>query len=120
MAHFAEIDQNNVVLRVIVVADEDCGGGEYPASEPVGAEFCANLLGGVWKQTSYNKNFRKNYANIGDTFDADRDAFIPQKPFASWVLNEETCLWEAPIPFPTDGKPYTWDEETDNWVEVVL
>lgn len=120
MAHFAEIDENNVVLRVIVVADEDCGGGEYPVSEPVGAEFCSNLLGGVWKQTSYNKNFRKNYACIGDKFDADRDAFIPPQPYASWALNEDTCLWEAPIPFPNDGKPYVWDEETGNWVEAVL
>ena len=117
MAHFAEIGLNNVVLRVIVVANEELmdNGQE---SEAKGAEFCRNLLGGTWVQTSYNGNFRKNFAGIGFTYDQNRDAFIPPKPYPSWNLNEETCQWEAPVPMPQDGKNYAWDEPTTNWVEV--
>ena len=117
MAHFAEIGLNNVVLRVIVVANEDLmdNGQE---SEAKGAEFCRNLLGGTWVQTSYNGNFRKNFAGIGFTYDQNRDVFIPPKPYPSWNLNEETCQWEAPVPMPQDGKNYVWDEPTTNWVEV--
>ena len=117
MAHFAEIGLNNVVLRVIVVANEELldNGQE---SEAKGAEFCRNLLGGTWVQTSYNGSFRKNFAGIGFTYDQNRDVFIPPKPYPSWNLNEETCQWEAPVPMPQDGKNYTWDEPTTNWVEV--
>ena len=116
MAHFAEIGLNNTVLRVIVVHDNECllDGVE---TESVGAEFCRNLFGGTWVQTSYNGNIRKNYAGIDYTYDAQRDAFIPPKPFASWTLNEQTCLWDAPTPMPTDEKMYQWDEATTTWKE---
>lgn len=87
MAHFAEIDENNMVLRVIRVPDE---------VEEIGAAWCQNLLGGNWVQTSYNSSIRKNYAGIGYTYDSERDAFIPPKPFENWVLDEETCQWKAP------------------------
>jgi hypothetical protein len=117
MAHFAEIGLNNTVLRVIVVHNNDClfDGVE---TESVGAEFCRSHFGGTWVQTSYNGKIRKNYAGVGYTYDSQRDAFIPPKPFASWVLNEETCTWNAPTPMPTDGKIYVWDEATTSWTEV--
>ena len=118
MAHFAELGENNVVLRVIVVDNKDTSDANGVESESIGAEFCRNLLGGTWKQTSYNANFRKNYAGIGYTYDSGRDAFIPPKPYASWVLNEDTCRWEAPVAYPTDGKFYVWDENDVNWAEV--
>jgi hypothetical protein len=131
LAHFAKLDENNIVTFVTVGRQEDDGKE---------AELSART-GDVYKQTSYNtrggvhytdgvpsedqtKAFRKNYAGLGYTYDVGRDAFIPQKPFASWVLNEETCLWDAPVPLPEDagtGEPpkrYTWDEETISWVEV--
>jgi len=117
MAHFAQIDENNIVTQVIVVADSDCGGGDYPESDPIGAAFCNNLLGGVWKQTSYNKNFRKRYAGIGYTFDDDRDMFIAPQPYPSWTLDDEGD-WKAPVPYPDDDKVYEWDEENQTWVEV--
>lgn len=117
MAHFAELGENNVVLRVIVVSNKDTEDSSGNEVEAVGVEFCRNLLGGTWKQTSYNGNMRKNYAGIGYTYDAGRDAYIAPKPFPSWILVEETCQWEAPTPMPTDGKMYTWDEATVSWVE---
>ena len=125
MAHFAEIDANNIVLRVIVVGNKDTSDANGVEKEHIGAAFCERLLGGTWKQTSYNANMRKNYAGIGYTFDAARDAFIPPKPFPSWVLNESTCQWQAPVPMPADAgtgtppKMYGWDEDTVTWVEVV-
>ena len=122
MAHFAKIDsQTNLVVEVNVVNNDDIGNLEFPQSEPVGIEFLApwSTEGTYWKQTSYNGNFRKNYAGIGDTFDAGRDAFIAPKPFNSWSLNEQTCRWEAPIPYPDDGKNYQWNEETLSWDEVL-
>lgn len=122
MAHFAEIDENNIVTRVLVVADDQ---------EDRGQEFLADDLGlgGTWKKTSYNTvggvhsnggtPYRKNYAGIGFTYDSTKDAFIPPKPFASWDLNEDTCLWEAPTPMPVEeGKFFTWDEDTTSWKEV--
>jgi hypothetical protein len=118
MAHFAQLDANNVVTQVIVVDNKDTADAAGVEKEHIGAAFCERLLGGTWKQTSYNANFRKNYAGIGYTYDADRDAFIPPKPFASWVINNETCVWEAPVAQPTDGKIYVWDEPTTSWVEV--
>ena len=123
MAHFAEIDENNIVTRVLVVDN---------SQEDNGQEFLANTLGlgGTWIKTSYNTQggvhtnggtpLRKNYAGIGYTYDSGRDAFIPPKPYNSWVLNEETCLWDAPTPMPTDGKPYRWVEEDLNWQEIVI
>ena len=119
MAHFAELDANNVVLRVIVVGNKDTADANNVEKEHIGAAFCERLFGGTWKQTSYNGNKRKNYAGIGYTYDAGRDAFIPPKPFNSWVLVESTCQWEAPVPMPTDGKMYSWNESTTSWVEVV-
>lgn len=117
MAHFAQLDENNVVLQVIVVSNSDCLDESGNESEAVGVAFCQSLLGGNWKQTSYNGTIRKNYAGIGFTYDAGRDAFIAPKPYASWVLNEDTCRWDAPIPMPTEGGPYQWDEATTSWVE---
>jgi hypothetical protein len=111
MAHFAEIDGDNIVTRVLVVPD---------AQENRGHEYLANDLdlGGTWVQTSYNATIRKNYAGIGYTFDSVRDAFIPPKPYASWVLNEDTCNWDAPVARPEDDKMYSWDEATTSWIEV--
>jgi hypothetical protein len=118
MAHFAEIGLNNTVLRVIVVSNDDCKDQYGNESEAIGAKFCHDLFGGVWLQTSYNNNMRKNYAGSGYTYDSGRDAFIPPKPYASWLLNEATCLWDAPTPVSTDDKFYQWDEPTLSWVEV--
>jgi hypothetical protein len=116
MAHFAKV-VNGTVTQVIV-------------AEPEFFDTFVDSSPGQWIQTSYNTHggvhanggtpLRKNYAGIGYTYDAVRDAFIPQKPFASWILNDTTCLWDAPVAYPTDGKAYTWDEEAGNWVEVVL
>ena len=118
MAHFAEIDQNNTVLRVIVVENKDTSTPDGTEVESIGVAFCQRLFGGNWLKTSYNNNIRKNYAGVGYTYDSGRDAFIPPKPFNSWVLNENTCQWEAPIPMPTDDKMYSWDEATTSWVEM--
>ena len=121
MAHFAEIDASNLVVRVLVVPDVQENRGQEYLADDLG-------LGGTWKKTSYNTQagvhtnggtpYRKNYAGIGYTFDAAKDAFIPPKPYASWTLNETTCNWEAPVAMPTDDKMYRWDEETTNWIEV--
>lgn len=120
MAHFAQLDENNVVTQVIVVHNNDCqiNGVE---TEEAGIVFCKSLFGPTtkWKQTSYNGSIRKNYAGIGYAYDAGRDAFIPPQPFASWLLNEDTCQWQAPVPMPADDKLYNWDENTTSWVELV-
>ena len=116
MAHFAELDNQNIVLRVLVIANTDTSDENGNEQEEIGIAFCQRLFGGNWKQTSYNGKIRKNYAGIGYTYDAVRDAFIPQQPFASWVLNAGSCLWEAPIAMPIDGKMYSWDEATTSWV----
>jgi len=105
MSHFAKLN-NNIVTEVIV-AEQD-----FINSGLVGDSF-------NWVQTSYNGNFRKNYAGIGYTYDSTRDAFIAPQPFNSWALNEDTCQWEAPTPYPDDDKMYTWDEATTNWKEVI-
>ena len=112
MAHFAQIDENNIVINVLVIEQDMVDTGLF--GEP-----------SKWIQTSYNTYggvhalggtpFRKNYAGIGYTYDVSRDAFIPPKPYVSWVLNEDTCLWDAPVPMPTDGKMYRWDEATVSW-----
>lgn len=118
MAHFAKLDDNNIVLAVHVV-NNDVITVDGAESEQVGIDFLTGLHGHPsWKQTSYNGTFRKNYAGIGYTYDAGRDAFIAPKPFNSWLLNEDTCRWEAPIPYPTDNKLYRWDEVTTSWIEV--
>jgi len=105
MAHFAKIDSNNIVTEVIV-SEKD-----FINSGLVGDEF-------LWVQTSYNGNFRKNFAGVGDTYDKSKDAFISPKTFASWVLDESTCQWKAPTTKPSDGKNYYWDESITNWKEV--
>ena len=120
MAHFAKINEENIIQQVIVVNNSDCGGLEFPESESIGQSFINSIgLTGTWKQTSYNSNFRKNYAGIGYSFDESRDAFIPEKPYQSWVLNEDTCTWGSPIPMPTDGKIYVWFEFNQQWIELV-
>jgi hypothetical protein len=116
MAHFAQLDSNNVVTQVIVVANSDTADVNGVEKEHIGAAFCEKLLGGNWKQTSYNGSIRKNYAGVGYTYDPARDAFIPPQPYASWTLIEDTCQWEAPVAMPTDGKVYNWDESTQRWV----
>jgi hypothetical protein len=108
MSHWAEIDENNIVTRVLVGNN----------SEPDEGEAFMNSLGGTWVKTSYNGTIRKNYAGIGYSYDSSRDAFIAPKPFDSWELDEDTCRWEAPVAYPTDGKIYTWNEDITNWEEV--
>lgn len=120
MAHFAELDENNVVLRVIVVDNKDTQDENGNEVEAIGAEFCNNLLGGRWVQTSYNSNFRKRYAAVNGTYDEVKDVFIHPQPFPSWILNPDTTKWEAPTPMPNDGKPYEWDESTLSWVEITV
>jgi hypothetical protein len=110
MAHFAELDQNNIVLRVIVVHNNDCLDADGNESEMVGAGFCAKLFGGNWKQTSYNGSIRKNYAGIGYIYRPDIDAFVAPQPYPSWSLDSD--------PHPTDGKMYSWDEATQLWVLI--
>ena len=122
MAHFAEIGLNNVVKRVIVVHNNELLDDNSNEVEQNGINFCTSLFGGTWLQTSYNGNMRKNFAGIGYTYDAGRDAFIPPQPYASWVLDETTCLWEAPVARPDltqdqidAGSYYTWNEDTTSW-----
>ena len=115
MAHFAKIDENNVVTQVVVVDNKDTSDAEGVEKEHIGAAYLEKILGGNWKQTSYNGNFRKNYAGIGYTYRSDIDAFVPPKPFPSWLLNAN-AQWEAPVAMPTDGQMYSWDEENINWV----
>lgn len=118
MAHFAELDENNIVTRVIVVRNEECKDADGNESEAVGASFCTNLLGGRWVQTSYNGNIRFRYAGIGFKYDEELDAFIAPQPYPSWTLDETTTNWIAPTPMPEDGKQYLWDEESLSWVAV--
>ena len=117
MAHFAELDKNNTVLRVIVVNNSDCLDESGNESEAVGIQFCQRLLGGNWKQTSYNGNFRKRYAGIGYVYNAAVDAFVAPQPFPSWTLDAD-AEWQAPVSYPSDGKPYTWNEDTQAWDEI--
>ena len=119
MAHFAKLGIDNVVLEVLVVNNVDTMTPQGEEKEEIGVEFLQKLTGhAAWKQTSYNGKFRKNYAGIGYTYDSSRDAFIPPKPFNSWILNETTCNWEAPVPYPTDDKVYGWNEDIVNWEEI--
>lgn len=118
MAHFAELDENNKVLRVIVVNNSELLDEFGNELEQKGINFCINLLGGRWIQTSYNNNFRKNFAGQDWVYDPIRDAFIKPKPYESWILNEETCRWEPPIPYPMEeNKAHYWDEQTISWKE---
>jgi hypothetical protein len=120
MAHFAEINASNKVERVIVVSDDDCLDVDGNESEAVGASFCNQLLGGVWKQTSYNANMRKHYAGAGMEYKEDIDAFISQQPYPSWALDADAD-WQPPVAYPddaTDENPYRWNEETTSWSVV--
>ena len=122
MAHFAKLDDNNVVTQVVVVSND------IATDEAAGISFLKTLYkepNAIWKQTSYNTiegvhtlggtPFRKNYAGIGYTYDAAKDAFMASKPFNSWTLNEDTCLWTSPVPYPDDGKIYSWNEDNQSW-----
>lgn len=111
MSHWAEIDKDNKVIRVTVGDNNDPAGDE-------GYQWLIDNLGGTWIQTSYNNNIRKNYAGIGYTYDVTRDAFIPPKPYESWILNEDTCQWDAPTPYPSDGQIYRWNEELQQWENI--
>ncbi len=119
MAHFAELNDNNVVTRIIVVDNKDTTDENGNEVEAVGITFCQNLFGGRWIQTSYNNNFRVRYAGIGYTYDASLDAFIPPKLFSSWVFNSSAYVWDPPVPAPNDDKNYYWDEATLSWIEEV-
>lgn len=115
MAHFAQLDSNNIVLQVIVIANKDTADASGVEKEHIGAAFCERLLGGTWKQTSYNGNFRKNYAGIGYTYDPVLDAFIPPQPNPQCILDPETCQWSCPPLQPSDAV-YTWDSDLKKWV----
>jgi hypothetical protein len=131
MASFAKIGLNNKVIEVLSVVNEVLHDSNGVEQESIGIDFLTKLTGyPVWKQTSYNTNggvhssggtpLRKNHASIGYTYDEDRDAFIPKKPFNSWILNEDTCLWNAPVAKPQDDNRYTWNESTLTWDIVEL
>lgn len=118
MAHFAEISlTDSSVLRVVVV-NNDVIIDDGAESETKGIAFCAGLFGGNWVQTSYNSSFRKNFAGVGFLYDAARDAFIPPQPYPSWVLNEYSCQWVAPVPRPDGSAMYVWDEASTSWSEI--
>lgn len=106
MSHFAEVDENGLVLRVLV-------GDNSMTNE--GHDWFIKNLGGLWIQTSYRGSVRKNFASVGFSYDKDRDAFIPPKPYNSWILDEETCLWNPPVKHPEDGQTYQWSEEETSW-----
>ena len=131
MAHFVKLDDDNKVIQGIVVNNADTADADGVEDESIGIAFCRKLLGGTWKRTSYNTRggehkldgtpFRKNYAGKGYSYDEDRDAFIPPKPYDSWLLDDDTCQWSAPVPMPDDAGPdkrYTWNEDEQKWEEV--
>jgi hypothetical protein len=116
MASFAKIGLNSKVIEVVSVNNEVLKDSNGVEQEQLGIDFLTNIYGwAIWKQTSYNNNIRKNFAGIGYTYDEDRDAFIPKKPYNSWILNEQTCNWEAPVARPQDGNEYSWNETNLNW-----
>jgi hypothetical protein len=117
MAHFAKLDNDNVITDVIVVRNEDIVDSNGDESESIGIAYCQNLFGENWVQTSYNNNFRKQYTSIGFTYDADADVFIRPQGYSSWVLNDDHD-WEPPYAAPDDGKHYMWDEASDGWEEI--
>ena len=118
MAHFAQLE-NNIVTKVIVVANQDILDENGQESEQKGIDFCSNLLGGTWIQTSYNAKIRKNYAGVGYTYDETLDAFVSPKPYASWVLDETKVQWKAPVDYPTDEGRFNWNETTLTWDLIV-
>lgn len=126
MAHFAEINHENQVLRVVVVGNDDCKDQYGQESEEVGIAFCKSLFGDYtnWRQASYSGSLRKNYPSVGYTYDDMRNAFIPPKPYESWRLNEATCMWESPVPMPEQDPEnpaiYNWDEQNQEWKRVEI
>jgi hypothetical protein len=118
MAHFAKLNDQNVVTDVIVIANHDTSDASGVEKEYIGAAYCERLLGGRWVQTSYNGSFRKRFAGKGMIYNEDFNAFVRAKPHEGWTLNETTADWEAPIPMPEDGKFYVWDDATLNWIET--
>jgi len=116
MAHFAKIGLNSKVIEVIKVNNEVLRDADGIEQETISIDFLTKLTGwAIWKQTSYNSNIRKNYAGKGYIYDEDRDAFIPKKPYPSWILNETTCVYESPVAKPDDGNEYNWNESTQSW-----
>jgi hypothetical protein len=110
MSHFAELDENNIVIQVLV------GDNDLPDE---GLSWFLENLGGRWVQTSFNGNIRKNFAGVGFTYDEELDAFIPPKQFESWVLDEDAANWKAPVDYPSDGKKYYWNEDLVKWSEII-
>jgi hypothetical protein len=119
MAHFAQLNQNNIVSQVIVVNNDDCVNEQGQEDEEVGIFFCKSLFGAStrWRQTSYSGSIRKNFAGVGFVYDVQRDAFIAPKPYPSWVLDDTTCQWVAPVPAPENGA-FVWDEDAQTWIEA--
>jgi len=117
MAYFAKLGTGNIVEQVISINNAVITDANGVEQEQLGVDFINKLYNtrDVWKQTSYNNNIRKNYAGIGDQYDQTRDAFIAPKPFNSWILNEDSCRWEAPVAMPIDDNRYTWNEQIKNW-----
>jgi hypothetical protein len=117
MAHFAKLGKGNIVEQVVVVNNDVITDSNGQEQEQLGIDFLNNMYGtnDIWKQTSYNNSFRKNFASKGSKYDKNRDAFIEEKLFSSWILNETTCRWEAPVVKPDDGKFYDWNEENQQW-----
>jgi hypothetical protein len=110
MAHWAEVDSDNKVLRVLVTDNNDPNGDE-------GYQWLVDNLGGRWIKTSYNSNIRKNFAGIDYIYDETKDAFIAPQPYSSWILDEDSCRWQAPVPYPVDNNHYWWDEDTKQWIQ---
>lgn len=117
MAHFAELDENNVVLRVIVVANSVLDDGNGGEDEQLGIDFCKQMLGGRWVQTSYNHNMRGRFAGVGDSYHEGLDMFITPQPYPSWTL-DDAGVWQPPVAMPDDGNDYLWDEDTTSWQMV--
>ena len=120
MAHFAQMNGSNIVINVITISNEAIDNLPFPESEPVGVSLCKSIYGQdtLWLQTSYNGNFRKNYAGKGYSYNSSLDAFVAPKPYPSWVLNHETAQWEAPVPMPPGPGVYVWDEASKSWVKI--
>lgn len=124
MAHFAKLNQDNLVIDVVVVANDVLLDSNNEEQEQLGIDFLNSTFGEYnWKQTSFNGSFRKNYAGVGYSFNEDLNAFIPEKPFNSWILNKNTCQWDSPKPRPSETLPsvgYMWDESDQEWIEITL
>ena len=124
MAHYAFLNTDNIVTEVITGLDEeiiqtDLDGTQVGGSSEAWETFYGNIRNQTCKRTSYNGNYRKNFAGIGFSYDSERDAFIPPKPYSKWILNEDTCNWESPVEYPSDGKIYIWNDNKGEWEELV-